>query len=139
MIFPENNSAEETVDISDPAVRESPRFNYSAAAFELVDGKNRMCSGIDAVKQWLELFVRTPPGRYAVYGEQPFGVDAALLIGRKSVPSGAVLSELRRQIEEGVTLCPAIRAVYGFSLDRNVISFTVETHNGDEGSVEIEL
>lgn len=140
MIFPAASNAAETIDNprSEPFGK-SLAFDYEAKRFRLVDGSPVLVSGVDAVAQWLELFVRTIPGRYAVYEDQDFGVDATDLIGKKAVPNGAVISEIKREIEEGALLCPAIRSVYDFNLSGNTVSFTVSLDDGEERELTIEL
>lgn len=139
MIFPEASGAPETVATKQAALGASLAFDYRARRFRLVDGSPPKIGGTDAAAQWLELFVRTVPKRYAVYGEAGFGVDATKLIGKKAVPNGAILSEIQREIEEGVPLCPAIRTVYGFDVAGGTIAFRVVLMDGTEREVSIEL
>lgn len=140
MIFPLAANAAEKLD--DPLMKplaKSFAFDYKSKTFRLVDGSPVLSSGADAVAQWLELFVRTVPQRFTVYDGQDFGVDATQLIGKKIVPNGAVISEIKREIEEGALLCPAIRAVYNFKLSGGTISFTVSLDDGEERELSIEL
>ena len=58
---------------------------------------------------------------------------------RSAVPNGAVISEIKREIEEGALLCPAIRSVYDFNLSGNTVSFTVSLDDGEERELTIEL
>lgn len=140
MIFPTASNAAETIDNpqSKPLAK-SFAFDYTSKTFRLVDGSPMLISGVDAVAQWLELFVRTIPNRYAVYGDQDFGVDATQAIGKKAVPNGAIISEIQREIEEGVLLCPAIRAVYDFNISGDTVTFTVSLDDGEESELSIEL
>lgn len=139
MIFPEVTSAAETLEQDSTEVRTSFSFDDAASKFTLVDGSPKVITGTAAVKEWLKLLVRTTPGKYAVYGDTAFGVDTTLLIGKKSLPSGAVLSELKRQITEGAMLCPAIGSVSDFSIDGSTITFSVALKSGEEGEVSVEL
>lgn len=138
MIFPEASGAPETLEVRETAAGASLAFGYGKNQFELVDGGPRMLSGEAAIRQWLELLVRTVPGRYAVYGDEPFGVDTTDLVGKKRLPSGEALSEIRRQVEDGVALCPPIRSVYGFGLEGSALTFTAELEDGEE-EITIEL
>lgn len=139
MIFPETTSAAETLEEDSAEIKTSFSFDDAAGKFTLIDGGPKAITGTAAVKEWLKLLVRTIPGKYAVYGDTAFGVDTTLLIGKKSLPSGAVLSELKRQITEGVTLCPAIASVSDFSMDGSTITFNAALKSGEGGEVSVEL
>lgn len=138
MIFPESSGAAETISTPKTTLGDSLAFDYAAKRFSIVDGSPVRITGTDAIKQWIELFVRTIPKRYAMYSDH-FGVDVTQLIGKKAVPSGAVLSEIKREVEEGILLCPAIQSVYGFNLSGNNVTFTVTQIDGEESEVSIEL
>lgn len=138
MIFPESIKAKETVETGSPAVGISFAFDYATNTFCMVDGSPRQICGVDAVQQWLGLLVRTIPGKCDIY-DQTFGVDVTKLIGRKEVPSGALLSEVKREITEGAALCPAIDSVTDFRLSGDTVSFTVTLKSGEESEVSIEL
>lgn len=118
---------------------DSFRFDYLSGEFILVDGKNKKIDGIEAVKQWVELMLRTKPGAYIVYGGSSFGVDTKQLMSLKNLPSGFVQSELKREIQEGLTLNPYIDFADQFEFTRvgktMVISFIVHLKNGEETGV----
>ena len=139
MIFPESVAAEETLEEEGTEIGTSFSFDDAAGKFALIDGSPKAITGTAAVKEWLKLFVRTIPGKYAVYGDTGFGVDTTLMIGKKSLPSGAILSELKRQITEGAALCPAIESVTDFSIDGSTITFSVTLKSGEGGEVSVEL
>lgn len=139
MIFPEPVVAAEAVTAEGGDLGDSLAFDYARKAFTLIDGSPARLTGQEAVKQWLELFCRTTPGRYGVYGDTGFGVDGTALIGKKVLPNGAILSELKRQITEGTSLCPAVREVYGFNLSGNALSFTAVLKDGETEVLEVEL
>lgn len=132
MIFPAASGAAETLEVRETAAGASLAFDCKKKHFELVDGGPRVISGEAAIRQWIELLVRTIPGRYAIYGNEPFGVDTTDLVGKKRLPSGEALSEIRRQVEDGAALCPPIRSVYGFGLEGSALTFTVELEDGEE-------
>lgn len=139
MIFPQSTSAAETLEEDSAEIKTSFFFNDAENKFTLIDGSPKAITGTAAVKEWLKLLVRTTPRRYAVYGDTAFGVDTTLLIGKKSLPSGAILSELKRQITEGARLCPAIASVSDFCMDGSMITFTVVLKSGEGGEVSVEL
>lgn len=138
MIFPKSVNAKEAVETESSAAGISFAFDYATNTFRMVDGSPKQISGSDAVQQWLELLVRTIPGKCAIY-DQAFGVDVTKLIGQKEVPSGALLSEIKREITEGAALCPAIDSVTDFGLGEDTVSFTVTLKSGEESEVSVEL
>lgn len=138
MIFPQNETVE-TVEAQRETLGASFVFDYTENRFQLVDGSPKVVTSVQAVKQWLELFVRTGLGKYKVYDGTAFGVDVSPLIGKKQVPRGAILSEIKREIGEGVRLCPAVTSVYGFALEGETISFTVRLRSGEEAGVSVGL
>lgn len=139
MIFPETISAAETLEEDSTDVAASFAFDDTACTFTMIDGSPKAINGTAAVMEWLKLLVRTTPGKYAVYSDTAFGVDTTLLIGKKSLPSGAVLSELKRQITEGAMLCPAIASVSDFGVAGSTITFSVTLKSGEGGEVSVEL
>ena len=140
MIFPKPSGASETIETSENSkLGCSLAFDFKTKSFRIIDGSPAKVTGVDAVAQWLELFVKTVPERYGVYEGEDFGVDSTKLIGKKVVPNGAVLSEIKREIEEGVPLCPAIQSVYGFNMLGDTITFMVVLKNGEESGITIEL
>lgn len=138
MIFPQNERLE-VVDTQGETLGASLAFDYTENKFQLVDGSPKVITSLQAVRQWLELFVRTGLGKYKVYDGTAFGVDVSPLIGKKQVPRGAILSEIKREISEGVRLCPAVASVYGFVLEGETISFIVRLRSGEEAGVSVGL
>lgn len=139
MIFPQATAAAETMEENSTEVKTSFSFDDAANKFTLIDGSPKAITGTAAVKEWLKLLVRTIPDKYGVYGDTGFGVDTTLLIGKKSLPSGAILSELKRQITEGARLCPAIASASDFSMDGSTITFTVVLKSGEGGEISVGL
>ena len=74
-------------------------FDYKTGKFLMEDGSPKPITGVDAIRQWLELFCRTQRNKYLVYSED-FGTSAVSLIGKKA-PKGLILSEFKREIQEG--------------------------------------
>lgn len=141
MIFSTAAAAPHEIKISTKdSLGDSLKFSYVNNRFVTVDGSPEKHSGIEAIKQWLELFVRTVPGKYGIYAdERRFGVSTTELIGKKILPNGAIVSEIHREIEEGAVLCPAIRSVYDFSFSGRTITFTVSTIYDKTEAITIEL
>lgn len=123
-------------------IERSLRFDYETKNFNIVDGALAECTGVEAVKQWVELLIRTNPGKYAIYDEN-FGVSTDELIGYKSIPLGFIYSELKREIQEGLAKNPAIDSIDNYSATREngalTISFTVYLKDGASGEVRVNV
>ena len=115
-------------------------FDYSTKNFNITDGAISEPTNIEAVKQWVELLIRTRPGKYPIYGES-FGVSTDELIGYKSMPIGFIYSEIKREIQDGLKLNPSIDSMdnYNASRDNGVltISFTVYLKDGANTEVSV--
>lgn len=124
------------------AVGRSFVFDYDTKSFKITDGAVNECTGVTAVKQWIELLIRTLPGKYAVY-DNDFGVSTDELIGYKSVPIGFIYSELKREIEDGLMLNPSIDSMDNFTAIRDngvlTVSFTVYLKDGASGEVSVNV
>lgn len=109
----------------------SLKFDYETERFILVDGKNVEPSKIEAIKQWIELYIRTELGKYKVYTDD-FGVDLRGLVGWR-LPRGYQISEIMRRINTGIlTKCPNVTAVTDWDFAEGTFSFTVTTDTGEE-------
>ncbi len=120
--------------------RRSVVFDSVEKRFRMVDGAAQECTGVDAVKQWCALLLHTKRGRYAVYGDTAFGITVDDIIGSRTMPDAFVWSELKREIMEGLALCPAIERADGFSFVRNRrtvdIRFMVYLRDGTQTEVQ---
>ncbi len=109
----------------------SLKFDYETNQFVIEDGANVEPSKIDAIKQWIELFIRTEVDKYKVYTSS-FGVDLRDLVGYR-LPRGYQVAEIMRRINEGIlTKCPDVESVSEWSFDKGTFSFTVTTNTGEE-------
>lgn len=109
----------------------SIKFNYQKKRFEVVDGKLIEPSKIDAIKQWIELFIRTEVGKYGVYNDE-FGVNLKDLVSYR-LPRGYQISEIMRRINVGILeQCPNVVRVSDWNFDKGTFSFTVKTNTGEE-------
>ena len=124
------------------AVGRSFLFDYSTKTFKVTDGAVTECTGVTAVKQWIELLIRTLPSKYAIYSDT-FGVSTDELIGYKSVPIGFIYSELKREIEDGLKLNPSIDSMSNYSASRDngvlTINFTVNLKDGVSEEVSVSV
>lgn len=134
MLFEPIKQTDETYEsLPDTAVMTGFRFDYSRNAYVINAGTPEEVTGVEAVKAWLELVVRTARGRYAIYPAD-FGARAQDLIGKKipSPPKGLDLSELRRHLVESARYLPAIQEISQMTYDGGKIHCTVtlETEAG---------
>ncbi len=106
-------------------------FDYTKNEFVVEDGKLREPSKIDAIKQWIELYIRTEINKYAVYTEK-FGIDTSGLVGYR-LPREYQVAEIMRRINEGILMkCPDVVSVSKWNFDKGTFSFTVKTNTGEE-------
>lgn len=106
-------------------------FDYAKKEFLVNDGKLVEPSKIDAIKQWIELFIRTDIKKYAIYTDS-FGIDTRDLLGYR-LPRGYQVAEIMRRINEGIlTQCPDVVSVSNWDFVKGTFSFTVKTSTGEE-------
>ena len=127
-------------DTSQPAeIKNTIVFDYKTNRFRVIDGKPQTRDGAVAVRQWIELMLRTYLHRFTVYAGTQFGHTGEDLIGMRQAPSGYLHSELAREIREACALCPAIRQAHDFSFSRQgrslLVHFTVTLRTGEQEEV----
>lgn len=125
------------------SVKNTPFFDFEKLRIKLINGNPANADEIEAVKQWMVLFVTTPRGVYKIYNGTNFGASVRKLYGLKMLNNGYEESELEREIREGFPLCPAIDRVTDFKLSKNgrflMIYVRVELYNGDLIDKTIEI
>lgn len=141
MIF-DNIEAVKLEEFAEPMQRDPTEvgiglaFNWDEDHFEMLDGSPVFTSGVEAVKEWIELVVRTRQGRYPIYPAD-FGGDALDLVGKK-IPKGFSLSEFKRKMLESGRYNPGIDDMEDFTWDGEKISITVLLSDGTKEVSEIE-
>ena len=111
-------------------------FDWAAETYNMERGTPAEVNGIEAVKAWLNLALRTPQGRYAIYPSD-FGASLYDALGKK-LPRGAVLSEIRRQLSESARYCPTIEDISQVVWDGQSITCTITLTNNTTEVVTIE-
>jgi len=96
----------------------TPSFDYTKKQFLLENGSLKMITDVDAIKQWIVLFITTPKNTYQIYDGTDFGTSIRKLFGRKILNNGYEESEVEREIREGLPLCPAINRVTSFNMQK---------------------
>lgn len=90
---------------------------------------------MEAVKQWIELFIRVELGKYAIYSDN-FGLDLRELIGYR-LPRSVQVSEIIRRLHDGIMNgCKHVTSCEDFLFDKGHFTFTVITDLGDEIKLE---
>lgn len=124
-------------------IKYTPKFDYMKNIIEIKDGSPLTVEQIEAVKQWIILFVLTPKDIYSIYKGTKFGTSLRKLKGEKKlINNGYVEAELERELKEGLPLCPAIKQLTDFDLNKNgrylELFIQVELYNGSLIDVTIE-
>ena len=110
----------------------SLKFDYATNTFVIKSGQNVEPTKIDAIKQWIELYIRTEVNKYVIYTEE-FGVNLKGLVGYR-LPRGLQIAEIMRRINSGILQkCPNVANVSDWDFnDNGTFSFTVTTNTGEE-------
>lgn len=112
----------------------TPSFSYEDKNIMLENGSPKMIMDVEAVEQWIVLFVTTPKDKYKIYEGTSFGTSIRKLFGRKTLNNGYEEAEVEREIREGLPLCPAINSVTSFNMEKSgkfvKLYIQVELYNG---------
>lgn len=116
-----------------PLIGRSFLFDFKKGDFVLKDGKFVVIEGKEALKQWIEMTIRTERFKFRVYEGTDYGIQLEDLIG-SSYPKAFIEAEMEREISEALTSHAAIQAISNFFLVRDgakaTISFQVESSEG---------
>lgn len=113
----------------------TPFFDYQNKQIILENGSPKLISNVEAVRQWIVLFITTPKNTYKIYDGTNFGTSIRKLFGKKTLNNGYEEAEVEREIREGLPLCPAISRVTNFNMEKVgrlvKIYVEVELFNGE--------
>ena len=110
-------------------------FDWKNQRLKMQDGTPVLVYGVAAIKEWVQLVVRTRQGRSPIYPAD-FGAPVQDLIGQKA-PKGYDLSELRRHLAESAAYNPGIRDVGQMRYDGATIQCTLTLEDNDDGITEV--
>lgn len=110
-------------------------FDWQNQRLKMQDGTPVLVYGVAAIKEWVQLVVRTRQGRSLIYPAD-FGAPVQDLIGQKA-PKGYDLSELRRHLAESAAYNPGIRDVGQMRWDGETIQCTLTLEDNDDGITEV--
>nr|DAG80331.1 MAG TPA: Protein of unknown function (DUF2634) [Caudoviricetes sp.] len=131
IIFPQISYDVEQQLTTEETGERSLLFDYKTNSFVVKNGNVQETSRVEAVKQWIELFIRVELGKYAIYSDN-FGLDLSNLIGYR-LPRSVQVSEIIRRLHDGIINgCKHVTDVQDFSFDKGTFSFTVITDLGEE-------
>ena len=135
-MFPQISYDVETTITEDTESGErSLLFNYETNSFVVKNGNVQDASRVEAVKQWIELFIRVELNKYAIYSDN-FGLDLSNLIGYR-LPRSVQVSEIIRRLHDGIINgCKHVTACEDFSFNNGTFSFTAITDLGEEVRLE---
>ena len=118
-------------------------FDFNTKRHILRDGKPVEATYEEAIKQWLTMLLITEVGKFTVYKDSGFGVEFLQFIGRRDLPLGVIISEVKRQLEEKALEHPEIEGLSDFEIIREnnvvAISFSVQTKRGIISGVKSEV
>ena len=96
----------------------TPNIDFENKKITVENGTPKMITDIDAIRQWITLFVTTPKDAYKIYNGTNFGTSVRKLFGKKILNNGYEEAEVEREIREGLPLCPAINRVTSFNMEK---------------------
>ena len=95
-----NTTENDEMQLSNNHVGRSFAFDYENKCFIFANGNNKDTTQVDAIKQWIELFIRTRSDKFAIYNSD-FGVRLDGLLGYR-LPRSYVLAEIKKRIVNGI-------------------------------------
>lgn len=123
-MFPDNTLREEIQDYQNSLKAQSAKLglttslNFEKSQIILSNGSPKLITDIEAIEQWIILFVKTPRDTLPIYKGTNFGTSYRKLLGRKILNNGYEEAELEREIIEGLPLNPAIKSVTNVQLSK---------------------
>lgn len=140
-MFPENTLREDIANFQNSEENTSrelgktPSIDFEKSSIIMANGTPKLITNLEAIKQWIILYVTTPRDTYKIYEGTDFGTSWRKLLGRKTLTNGYEESELIREITEGLPLNPAIESVQNVDLAKNgrylELTITAELYNGE--------
>ena len=131
-VFDFDTQIQEEEKAQDINIGRSFSFDFNTRRFNVMAGKVKETTQEEAIKQWIELLLRTAVNRYKVYEGTGFGTNISKLVGYKSL-RGFIESEIKREISENIMMNRAIEGIEDFetSLEGDMlqVSFTLILKN----------
>lgn len=135
IIFPQISYDIEPVLQQEESGERSILFDYETNQFIVNNGNIKEASRVEAVKQWIELFIRVELNKYAIYSNN-FGLDLSEIVGYR-LPRSVQVSEIIRRLNDGIINgCKHVTQCKDFAFDKGKFTFTVVTDLGEEVNLE---
>ena len=133
--MPESSAEDKNALVAVENIGTSFVYDHDKKAFVIVDGSPKECTQAEAVREWISMMLRINKNSCKVFEGTNLGISKDELIGSRSLPAGFARSELIREIQEMLLLCPAIESSYNYVFTRKKrtmeIAFTVSLHTGE--------
>lgn len=133
--IPDNSAEDTNAPVAVENIGTSFVYNHDKKAFVLLDGSPKQCTQVEAVKEWISMMLRLNRNCCKVFEGTTLGISKDELIGSRTLPAGFARSELIREIQEMLLLCPAIESSYNYEFRRNKrtmeISFICVLYTGE--------
>lgn len=134
-VMPENIAEDINTPVAVENIGTSFVYDHENNSFIMVDGSPKEYTQIEAVKEWISMMLRLDKNSCKVFEGTNLGISKDELIGSRTLPAGFARSELIREIQEMLLLCPAIASSYNYVFTRQKrtmqIAFTVSLHTGE--------
>ena len=134
-IMPENEAEDVNIPVPVDNIGTSFVYDHYKKSFIMLDGSPKECNQVEAVKEWISMMLRLDKNSCKVFEGTNLGISKDELIGSRTLPAGFAKSELIREIQEMLLLCPAIASSYNYVFTRKKrtmeIAFTVSLHTGE--------
>lgn len=123
-MFPDNTLRDEIKNFQDSleakkrSLGKTPSIDFEKSKIIMANGGPKLVTDIEAIQQWIILFVTTPRDVYEIYKGTNFGTSYRKLLGEKFINNGYAESELEREIIEGLPLNPAIEEVRSVEISK---------------------
>lgn len=131
-----------TENFFDTSIGYEPKIDFENTKVVIENGSPKLINELEAIKQWIILFVNTEKDTMEVYEGTGFGCRIKKLFGSKKVGYGFEESELERDFTEGLPLNPAILSVPYFNVSKEgkklIIKLQVELYNSELIDMSIE-
>ena len=114
----ETQSIREKVISTGRDIAKTPNLNFENKVIVLSNGSPKLITDIEAIRQWIVLFITTPKNTYKIYDGTGFGTSIRKLFGRKKLNNGYEEAEVEREIRDGLPICPAINRVTSFNMEK---------------------
>lgn len=103
------------------------KFEGSKASFILENGRPVEATTVkEKVQMYAQWLLRTEAGKYNVYKNTEFGMTYFKYRGNRQLPVGFINSELKREIEEKLTILSVVDSISDFSSKLNESTLEVE-------------